>query len=392
MSDTNQIQVESRAIIHVDMDAFYASVEQLDEPAYRGRPVIVGGLGRRGVVSAASYEARPFGVHSALPMARARRLCPDAVYLAPRMDRYREVSAELFAVFHEFTPLVEGISVDEAWLDVTNSRALFGDIETIGARIKQTIRERTGLTASIGMAPNKFLAKLASDFGKPDGYCRITAAEAPGFLSPLPVGRLWGIGPRAAQRLSDAGIDSIGDLGRAADAMLAQLLGGSAPHFRALARGVDEREVVPGRPEKSISHEQTFDEDLFDLGAMQRKVLALAEGVGTRLRGKHLQGATVTLKVRTGGWRTFTRSRTLARATSSTREIHHTALALLRAWHRDYSREGVRLLGIGVSGLAHADQRTMFETKSSGVDNMLDDIRSRFGRDAIIRGSLVDRD
>lgn len=392
VSDAKQIQSERRAIIHVDMDAFYASVEQRDEPASRGRPVIVGGLGRRGVVSAASYEARSFGVHSAMPMARARRLCPDAVYLKPRMARYREVSAELFGVFHDFTPLVEGISVDEAWLDVTNSRALFGEIEAIGARIKQTIRERTGLTASIGMAPNKFLAKLASDFGKPDGFCRITTDGAPGFLSPLPVSRLWGIGPRASQRLHAAGIETIGDLSGAGEGMLDRLLGGSAAHFRALARGVDDREVVPGRPEKSISHEQTFDEDLFELEIMQRKLLALAEGVGTRLRAKQLQGGTVTLKVRTGSWRTFTRSRTLTRGTSSTREIHRTALALLGTWRRDHAREGVRLLGVGVSGLAHVDQCTMFEPKSSGVDSMLDDIRSRFGGDAIIRGSLVDRD
>lgn len=388
----NQNEVESRAIIHVDMDAFYASVEQRDEPAYRGRPVIVGGLGRRGVVSAASYEARPFGVHSAMPMARARRLCPGAVYLKPRMDRYREVSAELFAVFHEFTPLVEGISVDEAWLDVTGSRKLFGDIETIGRRLKETIRRRTALVASIGMAPNKYLAKLASDYGKPDGFCRITAAGAPAFLAPLPVTRLWGIGPRASQRLRGAGIETIGDVSDADDALLERVLGRSAPHYRALARGIDEREVTPGRPEKSISHEQTFDDDIHALEVMQTKLLSLAEGVGTRLRRKHLRGATVTLKVRTGSWRTFTRSRTLERPTASTREIHHTALALLRAWRRDHQREGVRLLGVGVSGLAHADQCTLFETKSSGVDSMLDDIRNRFGVDAIIRGSLVRRD
>lgn len=388
MSESTQNPLADRAIIHVDMDAFYASVEQRDEPAYRGRPVIVGGLGRRGVVSAASYEARPYGVHSAMPMARARRLCPDAIYLSPRMERYREVSAELFAVLHEVTPLVEGISVDEAWLDVTGSRALFGDMETIGRRLKQAVRERTGLVASIGMAPNKFLAKLASDFGKPDGFCRVTSAGAAGFLAPLPVNRLWGVGPRGAERLRAAGIDTIGDLSRADDRVLERVLGRSAAHFRALSRGIDEREVTPGRPEKSISHEQTFDEDLFEPVVMQNKLLALAEGVGTRLRKKHLLCRTVTLKVRTGSWRTFTRSRTLARPTASTRAIHLEAVDLLRTWRGDYPRVGIRLLGVGAGGLAHAEQGTLFEPSSS-VDSTLDDIRSRFGGEAIIRGSLV---
>jgi len=391
MSEPAPNDTEDRAIIHVDMDAFYASVEQRDEPAYRGRPVIVGGLGRRGVVSAASYEARPFGVHSAMPMARARRLCPDAVYLRPRMERYREVSAELFAVFHGVTPLVEGISVDEAWLDVTHSRALFGDIEAIGSRLKQAVRERTGLIASIGMAPNKFLAKLASDYGKPDGFCRITAHGAPEFLAPLPVTRLWGIGGRASERLRAAGIETIGELRNADRDRTDRLLGRSAAHFRALSRGIDERKVTPSRPEKSVSHEQTFDEDLYRFEVMQRKLLVLAEGVGTRLRRKRLCGATVTIKIRTGAWVTFTRRRTLAQPTESTRCIHRTAVELLRAWRGDHPRDEVRLLGVGVSGLTHSDQHTLFEAERGGVDTALDDIRSRFGGDAIIRGSLVDR-
>lgn len=380
-----------RAIIHVDMDAFYASVEQLDEPAYRGRPVIVGGLGRRGVVSAASYEVRVFGVHSATPMARARRLCPDAVYLAPRMERYREVSADLFAVFHELTPLVEGISIDEAWLDVTASRALFGDIEAMGSWLKRTIRERTGLVASIGMAPNKFLAKLASDHGKPDGFCHITATAAREFLSPLPVDRLWGIGPRAAEQLRASGLETIGDVAASSEAELARPLGRSARHFQALARGLDDREVVPGRPEKSISHEQTFERDIHDPREMERRLLALAEGVGERLRRKRLHGTTITVKIRTGAWKTYTRSRTLAQPTDSTREIHRCATALLATWRREHPHEGIRLLGVGVSGLEHAGQATLFEPKAGGVDTALDDIRARFGRNAIIRGALVNR-
>jgi DNA polymerase-4 len=381
---------KERAIIHVDMDAFYASVEQWDEPAYRGKAVIVGGLGRRGVVAAASYEARRFGVRSAMPMARARRLCPDAVYLRSRMGRYREVSADLFAIFHELTPLVEGISVDEAWLDVTDSRTLFGDIETIGRWLKTTIHERTGLVASIGMAPNKFLAKLASDHDKPDGFCRITTSGAREFLRPLPVERLWGIGPRAAARLREAGIETVGELAETADAMPGRLLGKSTSHFKALALGLDERNVVPERPEKSISHEETFETDLHRLADMQRKLLALAEGVGARLRRKQLQGATVTVKIRTGSWHTCTRSHTLARPTSSTREVHRTAVSLLEHWRRG-NPEGVRLLGVGVSGLSHSSQTALFEPKSGGVDGTLDDIRARFGGEAIVRGSLVEK-
>jgi len=380
-----------RAIIHVDMDAFYASVEQRDEPAYRGRPVIVGGLGRRGVVAAASYEARKYGVRSAMPMARARRLCPDAVYLRPRMGHYREVSADLFEVFGEITPLVEGISVDEAWLDVTASRTLFGDVETIGRWIKTTLRKRCELVASIGMAPNKFLAKLASDYGKPDGFCRITSSGARDFLAPLPVERLWGIGPRAAARLRTAGISTIGQLAEAGDGVLERVLGRSAPHYRSLARGIDERDVVPRRPEKSVSHEQTFDLDLHAVPDMHRRILALAEGVGARLRRKRLYGATITVKIRTGAWRTFTRRRTLARPTASTREIHRQASALLGEWRRDHPRDGVRLLGVGISGLSRPDQGTLFEPDGPGVDGMLDDIRARFGGEAIVRGSLVDR-
>lgn len=389
MTDNASIPQAERAIIHVDMDAFYASVEQRDEPAYRDRPVIVGGLGPRGVVAAASYEARRFGVRSALPMGRARRLCPEAVYLRPRMQRYREVSTALFAVFHELTPLVEGISIDEAWLDVTGSRALFGDIEAIGARLKRTVAERSGLVASIGMAPNKFLAKLASEHDKPDGFCRLSAAGAPAFLAPLPVERLWGIGPKAAAKLRRAGIDTIGVLREADPALAGRLLGRSAAGFQALARGIDEREVVPDRPEKSISHEQTFDEDIHGLDAMRPRLLALAEGVGTRLRRKQLRGSTVTVKIRTGAWRTHGRRRGLAEPTASTREIHGVAMALLERWWRDHRGEGIRLLGVGVSGLLDGGQAALFEPQDRGVDATLDSIRSRFGGDAVIRGSLV---
>lgn len=392
MSDHAAASARERAIIHVDMDAFYASVEQLDEPAYRGRPVIVGGLGGRGVVAAASYEARRFGVHSAMPMGRARRLCPDAVYLAPRMARYREVSARVFAVFREFTPLVEGISVDEAWLDVTDSRSLFGDVRAIGARLKDEIRERTGLDASIGMAPNKFLAKLASDYDKPDGFWQITAEGAQAFLAPLPVERLWGIGPKAAVRLQEAGIRTVADLRDAPEGTLSALLGRSAGHFSALARGLDEREVTPSRPEKSVSHEKTFEHDLQDLDAMQRELMALTEAVATRLRRRKISGTTVTVKIRTGSWHTHTRSRTLDRPTAGTRALYRAAAELLAAWRASNPKAGVRLLGAGVSGLTSEQQAGLFPGEETGVDTTLDDIRARFGGDAVVRGRLVGGD
>lgn len=392
MSEHAGAIADERAIIHVDMDAFYASVEQCDEPAYRGRPVVVGGLGRRGVVAAASYEARRFGVRSAMPMGRARRLCPDAVYLAPRMERYREVSEEVFAIFREVTPLVEGISVDEAWLDVTASQALFGDIQSIGKRLKAAIHRRTGLTASIGMAPNKFLAKLASEIDKPDGFCRVSAEDAADFLAPQPVERLWGIGPKAAERLHRAGIATIGDLRAANDDRLAGLLGQSAKHFHALARGEDDRAVTPSRPEKSISHEHTFERDLYRLDRMQHELMGLSEGVGTRLRRKSLAGATVTLKVRTRAWRTYTRSRTLAQPTSSTGDIYRIAVALLAQWRLEHPGDGVRLLGVGISRLEQPEQSGLFHADGTVVDVTLDDIRKRFGGKAVLRGrSLSDQ-
>lgn len=389
MTEHAGARADERAIIHVDMDAFYASVEQLDEPRYRGRPVIVGGLGRRGVVAAASYEARQYGIHSAMPMGRARALCRDGVYLKPRMERYREVSGEVFAVFRDVTPLVEGISVDEAWLDATDSRTLFGDVETIGARVKQEIRSRTGLTASIGMAPNKFLAKLASDFDKPDGFCRITAGDAQDFLSPLPVERLWGIGPKAAERLHQAGIRTIGDLRAATETTLKALLGRAAAHFHALARGLDDRAVTPDRPVKSVSHEHTFEHDLYRLDNMQHEVMALTEKVCTRLRRNQLRGSTVTVKIRTPNWQTHTRSRTLDQPTASTRDFYRTAVDLLSRWREQHPGQGVRLLGLGISGLEQSGQGGLFDNNDADVDVTLDDIRQRFGGDSVIRGRLL---
>jgi DNA polymerase-4 len=249
------------SIIHVDMDAFYASVEQHDRPELRNKPVIVGGLGPRGVVSAANYRARQFGVHSAMPIAQARRLCPSAEFIAPRASRYREVSRKVFEIFHTVTPLVEGLSLDEAFLDVTACLQLFGPLDHIGRKIKQDIHAATGLTASVGMAHNKFLAKLASDAEKPDGLVYVAPERAQSFLDPMPIGRLWGIGRKTEPKLRALGLLTIGQLRQADPELLRPVLGNRTEHFLRLACGLDERDVQPARPDKSISHEVTFDQD-----------------------------------------------------------------------------------------------------------------------------------
>ncbi len=250
-----------REILHIDMDAFFASVEQLDDPSLRGEPVLVGGAERRGVVAAASYEARPFGIHSAMPMAEALRRCRHAIVVPPRRHRYEEVSASIFAVFRRFTPLVEGLSVDEAFLDVTASRGLFGDGEAIARRIRQAIRAETGLTASAGVAPSKFVAKIASDFDKPDGLVVVRPEEVRAFLDPLPIERMWGVGPKAAARLHGLGYVTLRDLAEADVRRLEATLGSWGGEVARLARGEDEREVVSEREAKSIGAEETYDED-----------------------------------------------------------------------------------------------------------------------------------
>ena len=252
----------ARAIIHVDMDAFFASVEQLDNPQYRHLPVIVGGSANRGVVAAASYEVRKYGVFSAMPIAQALRRCPQAVILPVRMDRYREVSARVFRIFREITPEVEGLSLDEAFLDVTGSLALFGSIEKIGENIRKRILEETGLQASVGMAHNKYLAKLASDAGKPRGFVHVPADGVRAFLDPMPVKRIWGIGKQTLPKIQQLGILTIGQLRKADPVVLAQVLGKRTAHFIALARGEDERKVIAGRADKSMSREVTFDTDI----------------------------------------------------------------------------------------------------------------------------------
>lgn len=351
-----------RWILHVDMDAFYASVESLDDPSLAGKPLIVGGAGPRGVVASCSYEARAFGVRSAMPSSQARRLCPQAIFLAGRYDRYGEVSRQMHAIFQRFTPLVEGISLDEAFLDVTGAIRLFGSAEEIGIEIRHLVRDELGLCCSVGAATVKFLAKLASEAAKP----RIGASTGgqgagvfvvePGaelhFLHPQPIEALWGVGPATAKRLRDLGMTTIGDLARVDSAVLEAAVGRAAgSHLARLARGLDDRAVEPHREVKSISHEETYAVDRRDHDGLQVEVLRMADAVATRMRRAGLVGRTVTLKVRYGDFSTRTRSITHSGPVDDGGLIARLGRSLLV--DLDLAG-GVRLLGVGVSNLQPA--------------------------------------
>ena len=376
-----------RTILHVDLDAFYASVEVLDNPALAGLPVLVGGTGPRGVVAAASYPARKFGVHSAMPMARARRLCPQAIVLPPRFDVYQAKSREVHAVFAAFTPVVEPIALDEAFLDVTGAGRLFGSGREIGAAIRARIRAETGLTASVGVAPNKLLAKLASDDAKPDGMLVVEPGTELAFLHPHPVGRLWGVGPATLARLERFGVETIGDLARLPEATLVDALGRAhGAQLHALAQGRDDRPVEADRETKSIGQEETFPRDVADRPALEQEVRRMAERVGARLRRHDLAGRTVTLKVRFPDFRTITRSATLPEAFDAAARISELALALLE---KVDVAGGIRLIGVTVSNLTPgaAQQGSLFGDGPDGppepLRSAIDAVRARFGDDAL---------
>ena len=384
-------------ILHVDMDAFYASVEERDRPELVGKPVVVGGTPEgRGVVAAANYEARRFGVHSALPAATAVRRCPHAVFLRPRMSHYAKVSDQIREVFHRFTPLVEPLSLDEAFLDVTGSEALFGPSIEIGRRIKREIREELELTASVGVAPNKFLAKIASDLEKPDGFVVVEAGCEQAFLDPLPVSRLWGVGRATGQALDGLGVQTIGDLRRLPESQVCRRFGRHGDHLWKLAHGIDDRRVVPDREAKSISHETTFSGDVTDMQILRSWMLSLTEQVARRLRKHSLRGTTVQIKVRYGDFQTITRAVTLPQATDITEEIWQAAADLLETRLPDRALR-VRLIGVGVTGFTTTGTRqaTLFEDESrevqSRLDRTVDQLRDRFGRGSLGRGSDLRR-
>ncbi len=390
----------SRTILHLDLDAFYASVEQLDDPSLRGRPVIVGGPSRRGVVCAASYEARRFGVHSAMPTARARKLCPDGVFLSPRFERYGELSDRVFGIYRRYTPLVEPLSLDEAFLDVTASRALHGGGREIAVAIKGAVRAECGLAVSAGIAEVKLAAKIATDLGKPDGLVEVPQGGVAAFLAPLPVSRLWGVGHVTEEALRRIGVATIGDLARTPDAALASALGATHTRdLRALARGEDPREVVPDEAAKSIGAEETFGEDLAGAAALERELLAQAARVGRRLRAAPAAGRVVTLKVKYADFTLVTRRATLARPTDDDRAIFDAARALLA--RVDLARP-VRLTGISVSGLAAEAERaqldlfaparpaeTAEEGKRRALNAAIDRLADRFGESAVVPADLA---
>jgi len=382
----------SRAVLHVDMDAFYASVEQHDNPRLAGLPVIVGWAGGRGVVTAASYEARPYGVRSAMPMRTALKLCPHAVCVRPRMARYQEVSRTVFGVFREVTPLVEGLSLDEAFLDVTASLELLGGAVAIARRIRLRIRELTGLTASVGVAPNKLVAKIASDLGKPDGLTVVEPSRVREVLDPLSVRRLPGLGRKTGARVEEAGIHTLGELRTAPDAVLWPLFGRYTAWVRERASGVDERPVVPDAEEKSLSAEDTFEADIGDPRALQTQLARLADLACQRLRRRELVTACIGVKIRRHDFTTFTRQRAIAPATSAGRVIAGVAAELLERWLGAHPGAKLRLLGVVLTELKPASQLGLFEQELRGgrVDATLDEARARFGERALRRGNTIE--
>jgi DNA polymerase-4 len=385
----------ARTILHVDLDAFYASVEQRDDPTLRGRPVIVGGRSLRGVVCAASYEARPFGVRSAMPMVTAMKLCPQAAVIAPRMGHYAAVSHDFFAILGRYSPLVEGLSLDEAFLDVTGEERLLGDGPTIGAAIKRDVRAELGIVASVGVAPCKFAAKIASDLRKPDALVTVDAAGLRDFLRPLPMSRLWGVGKVTEQELARFGLRTIGDVERIGEATLQSRLGReAAQRLCALARGEDDRAVVPDRAPVSVGSEETFEQDLHSVDELEVPIIAHADRACRRLRHLAMRAHVVTLKVKYGDHELVTRRTTLERPTADGRAVAKVARALCANVPAIASR-GVRLAGVSLSGLVAKDgaRQLLLDEKEhergEQLGDTLDKIAGRFGGAAITRAALL---
>jgi DNA polymerase-4 len=380
-----------RVILHVDMDAFFASVEQRDDPRLRGRPVLVGGPSQRGVVAAASYEARRYGVRSAMPMVEARRRCPDGIVVAARHARYAEVSAEIFRIFGRFTPLVEGLSLDEAFLDVSASQSLFGDGETIARQIKKAIVEELRLTASAGVAPSKFVAKIASDLQKPDGLVVVKTGEERAFLEPLPVERMWGIGPKTAARVRSSGLRTLGDLAVAPPALLEKVLGKWACDVQRLARGEDNREVIPDRSAVSVGAEETFERDITNIDAIEAALLAQSGRVAQRLLRAGVLGTIVVVKIKYADFTLRTRRTTLAEPVGDAHSIYRAAKSLLSRFDRD---KRIRLTGVSVSGLVDGRAPlTLFPdpslNKRRQIEQLVADVRDRYGADSLTRATLL---
>ena len=384
-----------RWILHLDLDAFFAAVEVLDNPAFKGKPVIVGGPSNRSVVSTCSYEARVFGVHSAMPLVEARRRCPNGIVVTPHHERYAELSALVFAIFERYTPLVEGLSLDEAFLDVTGSRSLFGDGIAIAKRIKTEVHAETGLTISAGVAPCKFVAKIASDLKKPDGLVAVEPEAVRSFLAPLPIERMWGVGPVAAERLHAAGFSTIGDLARANPDTLASFLGSWGRTVNELAQGIDDRPVEPHLPAKSVGAEGTFETDLTSLDELARELLAQSERVARRLIALGMAGTTVVVKLKYADFTLQTRRMRLREPVFDLDSIFAAAKDLLGHFALRGAR--VRLTGVAVTDLVHGFepmQGSLFKDpireKRQKLQKVAADIEAKFGEQGLTRATLID--
>ena len=381
-------------IIHVDMDCFFAAVEVKDNPDYAGKPVIVGAMpGTRGVVSACSYEARKYGVHSAMPVSQAFRKCPHGVFLPPRGYRYVEESNHIQGIFHRFTPLVEPLSLDEAFLDVSGSHLLFGTSIEIGRAIKRLIREETGLVASVGIAPSKFVAKIASDLRKPDGFVVVADDEALDFLAPLDARKVWGVGNATWKILERMGLRTVGDIRTFPVEELERTLGKSGRHLHDLSLGIDDRTVHPDSERKQVGAEHTFDVDTADPIEVERTLLALSDKVASRLYRKGARGRNITLKLRDETFHTVTRSRTLPHSVMSGEDIYHEARALFRGENLHGNR--VRLVGVSISGFEPDRQISLFDEpeveRKNKVEEVIARVRGKFGKNAITRAALVEK-
>ena len=387
----------STPILHVDMDAFYASVECIKDPSLKGKPLIVGGQGGRGVVTSASYEAREYGIHSAMPMVRARRLCPHAVYVGNDFEAYLHYSRQIRDIFYSFTPLVEPLSLDEAFLDISGSVRLFGDPVTIAQTVKRRIAD-LGLPCTVGVAPNKFLAKLASTRGKPDGLLVVPPDRIEEFLHPLPIDALWGVGPQTAEALRRLGLKTVGQVAQMPKRTLERAVGESlGAHLHYLSNGIDDRVVTPNEGAKSIGSEETFLHDLDASDAVLRELLRLSDRTAERLRSSGLCGRTVAIKVRYSNFQTLTRAKTLSAEIDTAPEIYEVARGLFSKLDRAGQR--IRLLGVTVSGLQPGPPRRQMlllgserdQTKQGEVSKAVDSIRGRFGREAVTPATLLDK-
>lgn len=377
-----------RIIMHVDMDAFFASVEQLDHEEYRGKPLIVGGIGGRGVVSTCSYEARKFGVHSAMPTAKAMKLCPQGIFIQGNYPRYAEVSQQIFDIFDHYSPLIEPLSIDEAFLDLTGMERLMDSPRQYALKLKQEIKEKTGIVASVGIAPNKFLAKIASDLDKPDGLVIVNKDRVQEFLDPLPVRRIWGVGAKTAAVLDRMRVKTIADLRKMSYEELHKTFGDkTAQHLFLLAQGIDERPVTPRGRAKSIGNETTFSEDLQSAEAALEVLLYLSVKVGWRLRQAGFKAKTVQLKLRQSDFSTFTRQKQLFEPSNFDNDIYTAIKELFE--NLDITR-GIRLLGVSTTGFEEMESLSLFhDEKKDRLYQAIDDINSKFGKLGVTRGALL---